>query len=65
MTIMDFPTHKLICKDCENETEFANIISFNSFSPLPAGYAYNNKCLKCGSENTEKVPIENRTEIPF
>ena len=65
MTIMDFPTHKLICKDCKNETECANLISFNSFSPLPEGYAYDNKCPKCGSENTNKVLIENKTEIPF
>ena len=52
MTIMDIPTHKLVCKDCNKETEFANLISFNLFTPLPEGYAYNNKCPKCGSENT-------------
>jgi hypothetical protein len=65
MTIMDIPTHKLVCKDCNKETEFANLISFNSFTPLPEGYAYNNECPKCGSGNTQKVLIEGRTEMLF
>ena len=35
---MDLPTHKLVCNDCEEETECANLISFNTFTPLPEGY---------------------------
>jgi hypothetical protein len=65
MTIIDFPTHKLVCNDCGAETECANLISHNTFSPLPEGYAYNNKCLKCGSENTNKTLIEDGLEPPF
>ena len=65
MTIMDLPTHKLICNNCKQETECANLISFNTFTALPEGYAYNNTCPKCNSENTQKVQIEGRAEIPF
>ena len=61
MTIMDLPSHKLVCNDCNFEIDCANVISFNSFTPLPEGYAYNNTCLKCNSENTKKVPIK----LPF
>ena len=65
MSIMDIPTHKLVCNDCEHEAECTNLISFNSFTPLPKGYSYSNKCPKCGSQKTKRIPIEDKDEFPF
>lgn len=59
-------THQLICNDCGHVSECGNLISFNTFSPPPSGYSYDDTCLKCSSANTEKIEVDGLdSDIPF
>ena len=57
MTIIE-PTFKDVkCNDCGNLAPEAELVSFNSFTPIPKEYSLDGNCPKCGSENTQIVPF--------
>ena len=65
MTLFTPSMNVLICNDCGHVSECGELMSFNSWTPLPSNFSFDGACTKCSSDNTKEVPIDEGDELPF
>lgn len=60
MSLVNFLFRPIVCGDCGEVSPVAEILSYNTIAPPPAGYSYDGKCIHCGSINTEEKVLNDK-----